>query len=172
VLYYFPGFEDINSSQTSILQPVLGWYQGQWTIASWNCCLNGIVTNSPAVSVKTGDAIYGSVTSTCARGSLSCATWNVLTLDMSTGESTTLGDTPSDGQTFNWAFGGVLEAYYVSTCDDYPLDHRMSFDTIVVFDQNLDPIRDPEWATAVDSTDTPQCHYGVKANRHEVKLDY
>jgi hypothetical protein len=172
VLYYFPGFEDINSPQPSILQPVLGWYQGQWTIASWNCCLNGIVTNSPAVNVASGDLIYGSITSTCAPGALSCAAWNVLTVDMSTGENTTLGDTPSDGQIFNWAFGGVLEAYYVSTCDDYPLDHRISFDTITVFDQNLHPVRNPKWATGFDSTDTPQCHYGVKAKPHEVTLEY
>ena len=28
-------------------------------------------------------------------------------------DSTTLSDTPSDGQIFNWAFGGVLEPYYI-----------------------------------------------------------
>lgn len=93
VLYYFPGFEDINGVQ-SILQPVLGWYQGQWTIASWNCCLNGIVTNSPAVVVRPGDWILGSVISNCRAGTL-CATWNVVTEDLSIKKSTTLADTPS-----------------------------------------------------------------------------
>ena len=105
VLYFFPGFEDIDGVQ-SILQPVLGWYAGQWTIASWNCCLNNIVTESPVVRVAPGDEIYGSITNACPAGTLSCASWNVLSLDMSTGESTTLASTPSDGQVFNWAFGG------------------------------------------------------------------
>lgn len=96
-LIFFPGFEDINNTE-SILQPVLGWYQGQWTVASWNCCLNGIATSSPAVDVSAADEIYGSITSTCPAGTLCCAAWNVLTLDMPTGESTTLSDTPSEGQ--------------------------------------------------------------------------
>ena len=28
--------------------------------------------------------------------------------------------TSSFGQTFNWAFGGVLEVYNVAQCSDYP----------------------------------------------------
>ena len=128
VLFFFPGFEDIDAVD-SILQPVLGWYgsPGQWTIASWNCCLNGIITNSPAVNVSPGDRIYGSITSTCIAGTLSCATWNVLTLDLSTGDSTTLGDTPSDGQIFNWAFGGVLEVDNIVSCDDFPPNGQLTF---------------------------------------------
>lgn len=172
VLYYFPGFEDINDANTSILQPVLGWYEGQWTIASWNCCLNGIVTNSPAVNVAPGDLIYGSVTSNCASGTLSCKTWNVLTLDLLSGESTTLGNTPSDGQRFNWAFGGVLEAYYIGACDDYPSNRQTTFYAVTVFDENRHVVKDPKWETGIDSTDTPQCHYAVKPAPNEVSLDY
>jgi hypothetical protein len=171
VLYFFPGFEDINDLQTSILQPVLGWYQGQWSIASWNCCLNNIVTNSPAVNVSPGDAIYGSITSTCPAGTLSCTTWNVLSLDLFTGESTTLRDTPSQGQVFNWAFGGVLEPYYVITCDDYPSNRQISFYNEVL-DEHLHPIIDPKWTTAANSSQTPQCNYDVKVMPNEVMLDY
>ncbi len=171
VLYYFPGFEDINDTE-SILQPVLEWYRGQWTIASWNCCLNGIATSSAAVSVRSGDEIYGSVTSACAPGTLACPTWNVLTLDMTRGESTTLSNTPSEGQTFNWAFGGVLETYYATTCGDYPLDRHMRFNNITVFDQYQHPISNPKWATGVDDMDTQQCHYAVLPSPHAVTLDY
>jgi len=171
VLYFFPGFEDIDDQQTSILQPVLEWYYG-WSIASWNCCLNGIVTNSPGVGVRSGDEIYGSITSTCPAGTLSCATWNVLTLDLSTGQSTTLGSTPSQGQVFNWAFGGVLEPYYVIACDDYPPDRRLSFTDLTIFDQDLNPIFRPQWSTAFNTTATPQCHYDVKATVRTVTLDY
>ena len=171
VLYFFPGFEDINDPQTSILQPVLRWYYG-WSIASWNCCLTGIVTNSPGVGVSSGDEIYGSITSTCPPGTLSCATWNLLSLDLSTGESTTLGDTPSQGQVFNWAFGGVMEPYYVISCDDYPSDRQLRFERVRVFDQDLHPVFDPKWGGSFNSVATPQCHYGATGTDRTVKLDY
>ena len=58
----------------------------------------------------------------------------------STGGSTTLGGTPSNGQVFNWAFGGVLEAYYVNSCDDYPSDRQHTFEQVTVFNQNLHPL--------------------------------
>jgi hypothetical protein len=172
VLFFFPGFEDIDDSQTSILQPVLQWAPREWTIASWNCCLNGITVSSPPVNVRSGDIIYGSITSTCPAGTVSCPTWNVLTLDLFTGESTTLSDTPSENQVFNWAFGGVLEAYYIVSCADFPPDRRIVFDHVTVFDEYLRPIRKPNWTvTSVFPTD-PACPYGAKAERHEVNLDY
>jgi len=170
-LFLFPGFEDINDTQ-SILQPVLQWYQGQWSLASWNCCLSGIVTASPAVYVNPGDVIYGSITSTCPAGTVSCYYWNVLSLDLSTGESTTLNDTPSDGQVFNWAFGGVLEPYYVISCDDYPPNRRMTFDHVTVFDEYLHPIAEPQWSAASNSTQQPQCDYGVKTRPQEITVRY
>jgi hypothetical protein len=172
VLYFFPGLEDINDPQTSILQPVLGWYQGQWSIASWNCCLNGIVTSSPGVSVKAGDRIYGSVTSSCSPGTVSCPAWNVLSVDLSTGESTTLGNTPSQGQIFNWAFGGVLEAYYIARCDDYPPDEQLAFDDVTVFDENLHPLTREKWSEAVDTSDIPQCRYGLTAMQRRIEVRY
>lgn len=33
VLFFFPGLEDIDNPQTSILQPVLEWAGGQWSVA-------------------------------------------------------------------------------------------------------------------------------------------
>lgn len=171
-LFFFPGLEDINDAQTSILQPVMAWYAGQWSMASWNCCINGVTTNSPYVGIRTGDVIYGSITNDCGAGAATCPTWTVLTLDLSTGQSTTLSDTPSEGQTFNWAFGGVLEAYSVVRCEDYPPDHKMAFDLVTVFNQNLRPVFDPRWTIGIDSTDTPQCRYGVKPEPHRVALDF
>ena len=171
VLYFFPGLEDIDSG-ASILQPVLGWYYGQWTIASWNCCLNGVATNSTPVNVSPGDQIYGSVTNNCAVGTVLCATWNVLTVDLSTGESTTLANTPSEGQTFNWAFGGVLEAYYIDHCADYPPDGSLQFDYIGLFDQNLKVVPHPAWSDDMDDQDQPQCHYKTKSSAHTVTVNY
>jgi hypothetical protein len=170
-LFFFPGFEDIDGTQ-SILQPVLRWAGGQWDIESWNCCLNNIVTESPVVYVEPGHRIYSSVTSACASGTLSCSTWNVLTLDMTTGESTTLSNTPSDGQVFNWAFGGVMEPYYVISCEDYPPDWQISFEAVRLFDENLKEIANPKWSDVSNTTATPQCSYAVKSEAHQITLDY
>ncbi len=172
VLFFFPGFEDISDPQTSILQPVLGWYQGQWSIASWNCCLSGIVTSSPGVAVKAGDEIFGAITSSCPAGTLSCATWDVLSVDLSTGGNTTLANTPSQGQVFNWAFGGVLEAYYIDRCDDYPPDEHLAFQDVTVFDEELHPLSTQNWSKAVDTSDSPQCSYGLSATRRAITVNY
>jgi hypothetical protein len=171
VLFFFPGLEDINNTQ-SILQPVLQWNSGQWTLASWNCCLSGIAVNSPGINVSPGDRIYGSITNACGTGTLSCSTWNVLSLDMTTGESTELADTPSDGQVFNWAFGGVLEPYYVISCDDFPPDREMSFDDVTVFNESLRPVHDAKWAAAMNTTVTPQCNFDVKSDPKRITISY
>jgi len=91
---------------------------------------------------------------------------------MSTGESTTLGDTPSNGQIFNWAFGGVLEPYFVISCDDFPPDGELTFEKVELFDQNLRRVHNPRWGDSFNSTETPQCNYGVKSNPHKIALSY
>jgi hypothetical protein len=172
ILFFYPGFQDINDPKTSILQPVLRWQRGQWDIESWNCCLNNIANQSTPVNVKPGDEIYGSITSTCPPGTLSCSVWNVLTLDLSSGQSTTLADTPSDGRVFNWAFGGVMEPYYVVSCADYPPNQYLNFDNVAIFDQNLNPVSSPKWSVVANTTATPQCHYGVVTQPDRITLQY
>ena len=171
-LYYFPGFEDINGVQ-SILQPVLGWYGGHRTIASWNCCLNDIVTSKPCRTCHAAakSSCMGRSPTPVPAGTLSCATWNVLSLDMSTGESI-LASTPSDGQVFNWAFGAAMETYYIVSCRDYPPNSQLTFNDVTVFDQNLRPVSNSKWSGTSNTTQTPQCHYGVKSNSDRIILDY
>jgi hypothetical protein len=169
-LFYFPGLEDINNT-VSILQPVLQWSGGQWVVANWNCCLNNITTESTPILVHPRDEIVGSIDSDCKPGKLSCATWTIFSLDLHNGKSTTLKETPSDGQIFNWAFGGVMEPYSVIDCSDYPANKDLTFD-IVVFNQKSLPIFDPVWTPAVNTTDTPQCSYGIKATKYDIAVDY
>jgi hypothetical protein len=169
VLFFFPGFEDISNVE-SILQPVITWSAGQWTVSNWNCCLSGITTQSKPVNISPGDEIVSSITENCRPGTLSCATWNIFSLDTHTGKSTTLAKTPSEGQVFNWAFGGALEPYYVVNCDDYPRDGHESYQ-VIVFDERFIPI-EPKWTVSVNTTATPQCGYKVDAKPFEVTLDY
>jgi hypothetical protein len=169
-LFFFPGLEDIYDTE-SILQPVLTFFNGQWSIAGWNCCFNNQANESQPVNVSPGDEIYGAVTSNCAEGTLTCATYSVLILDMTTGEGSILANTPTQGQTFNWAFGGVLEPYYIVSCEDFPRDRKLTFEKIRVFDQNMRPVQ-PRWNDAYDSSDTPQCNYGVRIEENRVTLRY
>jgi hypothetical protein len=177
VLYFFPGLEDFNTSET-ILQPVLGWYMwasglSGWSIASWNCCPQGTNWFSSPVAVKPGDTILGTVTSTCSAGTLSCSTWNITTEDMSSGESTTLANTPSEGQTFNWAFAGVLEVYNIYQCSDYPPNNSLTFSSLALYDDNFDLISNPSWSmTNWLSGQTPECNYGGQVAPTQVTLDY
>jgi hypothetical protein len=187
--YFFPGFQDTNASgdDLSILQPVLTWSgTGPWNVSSWNCCLNGTADQSNPVNVNTGDTIYGAITSTCSSGSSSCATWNVLSQDATTNKSTTLGNTPSDGQVWNWAFGAVLEAYSVSSCTQLPPSAAESSYTPIVpvvnsygsitfnttlYDDNLVAITSPGWADELDYTGAPKCGY-KQIIGSSLKLDF
>ena len=170
-VYEFPGFEDIDNTQ-SILQPVLGYNSGAWTIASWNCCISGVTTNSAAVQVTPGDQIYGTVTSNCGAGSLTCDTWNVNTEDLNSGQSTALNDTPSEGQVFNWAFGGVLEVYGINACSDLPPDGQTTYTQINLYDQNDSLIASPQWQTGVNSNEDPSCNYQVNTTAQTVTVVY
>ncbi|POZ61962.1 hypothetical protein [Chromobacterium alticapitis] len=138
VVYFFPGLQDYNDVQ-SILQPVLGWNafnDNRWTIASWNCCQNGAVNYSSPQAVASGDQIVGTVQNNCAAGAATCSSWNINTQDLTRNVSSALNRTSNYGQTFNWAFGGVLEVYGVSSCGHYPSDGGMSFAGIQLFDAN------------------------------------
>jgi hypothetical protein len=171
ILYYFPGLEDI-SNVVTILQPVLGWnadFGSAWGIASWNCCVNGAANEAPAQRVSPGDTILGYMFDTCAAGTLSCSSWDVVTWDLQNGLFSAVTNTSSHGQTFNWAFGGVLEVYNVAQCSDYPTTpngagggHSMSFNEIVLWNDNNKQITPAwkltQWAKGL----TPQCSYNGK----------
>jgi hypothetical protein len=111
--------------------------------------------------VLQGDLIFGDVKSTCSAGTLSCSKWNVSTEDDSSTpiSKTTLSNTPNEGQTFNWAFGGALEVYNVTQCSNYPPNDSLTFN-VTVYDNNFHLIS-PGWSiTDWASGLTPQCNYG------------
>jgi uncharacterized repeat protein (TIGR03803 family) len=174
-VFFFPGLEDIDDV-VSILQPVLAWnkdFSEAWSIASWNCCPNGIAVESSPVSVNPGDQIQGNIRSTCSVGTLSCPTWNVTTSDVLMDTSTELSNTPSGGQTFNWAFAGVLEVYNLVQCSDYPSNGSVTFSNVDLYDYNFDQIFNPDWSMIyVASGLTPQCSYGGQVAPTQVTLDY
>lgn len=177
-IYLFPGMEDYLDAVT-IIQPVLGWnsdFPSAWGIASWNCCVSGTVVEATPAKVNSGDTIFGEVWDTCAKGTLSCPTWDIITWDV-TGfprvvKYSELHNTSSHGQTFNWAFAGALEVYNIVQCADYPSDGSISFHNLELFDDSFALIPNPKWSVSnVSAGLTPQCGYGGSLAR-QVNLTY
>ncbi|WP_199152974.1 hypothetical protein [Chromobacterium sp. ASV23] len=175
VVYFFPGLQDTNNVQ-SILQPVLGWNafnDNRWTIASWNCCQDGAVNYSTPQNVASGDLIVGTVRNNCAAGTRTCTSWNINTQDISRNVSSALNQTSNYGQTFNWAFGGVLEVYGVSRCDDYPRDGAMSFTSIQLLDINKKPItRSASLGWRANVLQQAGCNLNASASPSVANLSY
>jgi len=167
--------EDFATTET-IIQPVLGWnadFTDAWGIASWNCCAKGVAWESSPVGVNSGDTIFGTIKSTCEAGTKTCSKWNITTEDQTIGESTTLSETPSEGQTFTWAMGGVLEVYEIVKCSDYPPNKSTAFSNLALYDYNFDNYPSPGWVFFNYYTGlTPQCTYGGKMATTTVTLDY
>ena len=170
-VFFFNGLEDINDVVT-IIQPVLGWnddYASAWGIASWNCCVNGAVNEGTPLPVSSGDLIYGYMFDTCKAGTKSCSSWDIVTWDLTIGDFSELIDTSSYGQTFNWAFGGVLEVYNIVQCGDYPdgVDDgyygggpAINFYNQGLFNDKFVQIAKPAWKIGVASGLSPSCSYG------------
>ncbi len=173
-VYLFPGMEDY-AHVVSIIQPVLGWnsdFYAAWGIASWNCCVAGNAFEATPTRVNPGDTIYGAMWDTCAAGTLSCPTWDILTYDLSTGHYSEMLNTSSYGQTFNWAFAGALEVYNIYQCGNYPPSNSTSFHNLYLYNDSFGLIPSPNWSVSnISGGLTPQCGYGGNMQQ-QVTLTY
>lgn len=177
--YFFPGFEDLEAVQT-IVQPVLGWNafnDNGWTIASWNCCLNGETWHSPPIAVQAGVTLEGRVTGSNCTGSV-CTDWTIVTSDPANSHDTTL-NTSGYGQVFDWVFGAVLEAYGISQCGELPASGVEEFSRITV--RALRPSasggagQGPAWDPTIIPS-SPNCGYSVtphpQINSPQITIGY
>ncbi len=179
-VYLFNGLEDINDVVT-IIQPVLGWnsdYASAWGIASWNCCESGSVYEATPAHVSSGDILHGYVFDNCAAGTKTCPSWDIVIVDITNGNFSEYVDAANFGQTFNWAFGGVLEVYNIVQCGDYPAAPRddvysgIAFYNQSVLNDKFVKIAAPNWKiTNVAGGLTPQCSYGGTVPK-QVILNY
>lgn len=168
ILYFFNGLEAYTGDVT-IIQPVLGWnsdYASSWGIASWNCCKKGTVQEATPAPVNPGDHLEGYVFNNCAAGTTKCTSWDVVIIDQQNGNFSELLKTSNFGQKFNWAFGAVLEVYYITQCGDYPGAEAsgnsggISFYNQQVLNDNFNTIT-PAWTvTNLGGGLTPACNYG------------
>lgn len=163
--FFFPGGQALDQTpdNITIIQPVLGWngYSNlnAWTIASWDCCIDGNANASDYKVVPVGHTIRGVMQGTgCNAATGICANWSIVTQDLTSGESVTL-NTVAHNQAFNWIFAGVLEVYGVANCNDLSASRRMDFTGISV--KNLANQEAPlsyltGWPNA-----SVACNYGV-----------
>ncbi|QWT19029.1 hypothetical protein KPL74_14910 [Bacillus sp. NP157] len=169
-IYFFPGLEQLPDVQ-SILQPVLGWNgygDKAWTLASWNCCVDGTTFHSDPVPANAGDNVVGDTYSTCAAG-VACDTWKIDSRNTTTGQTSSLTTNPYADLT--WVFGGVLEVYNVSTCGEYP-GGPTTFHDIEVYDRNNNRVASPPWQGSDTSSINPQCNYGQNTTASSATLSY
>lgn len=166
-VYFFSGVEPTAGEE--ILQPVLAYRgsSGLWTMESWYC--GPSCAHSTMVTVQPGQTLAGSVLgSNCTSGGV-CAKWTITTKNTSTGKSTTI-NRKNDPYVFQWSFGGVLEAYDIVSCADYPASQQISFTDIDFYDQNLDPLT-PAWKVETMGQ-SPSCGFKGTQSTHAVTLNY
>jgi hypothetical protein len=165
LIYLFNGIEP--SSGKWILQPVLQYgSNGQvggnyWAIASWLVGSNGYAFYSPLETVNPGDWIFGYTKMTGVSGSTKY--WEVVAQDTATGASSWITAHVS-GQHWNWAFGGVLEAYNVTYCSQFPSDGHDNFTNSTV-DHGFPSFEGTtaQWYGAFYSYGGPSCQFAVEA---------
>jgi hypothetical protein len=170
VIYFFPGLEQLPDVK-SILQPVLGWNgysDKKWTLASWNCCVDGTTFHSDPVPANEGDNVVGDTYSTCAAG-VACDTWKIDSRNTTTGQTSSLSTDPYAD--LNWVFGGVLEVYNVSTCGEYP-GGPITFHDIEVYDRDNNRVANPPWQGGDTSKVDPQCNYGLNTTATSATISY
>ncbi len=155
VVFFFPGIGNI-------MQPVLAYnndFSYAWSIASWVCCTPA--AESTPIQINPGDTIIGTVTQNCSWGSSSCNSWNVTITDNTANQTTTLSVEPLVGDQ-NEAVAGVLEAYSIIQCSDYPPNGKMIFNS-TFYDYNDNLISNLDWSPTIAGADTPNCNYDAQA---------
>jgi hypothetical protein len=158
LLYFFPGVEPRDHSV--ILQPVLMFWHGRWAIASYRVGSDGTTVHSSYVTTAPGHRIRATMeTSACHDGG--ACTWTVTMRDTDTDQETTL--TEDDPAIYTHYAGAVLEAYGVTSCEQYPARAPAVFDDIVVLDQSEHRLH-AKLEPWVSSRAEPSCDFSVEAS--------
>ena len=125
LIYMFPSLESIVSSE--IVQPVLQWGQYcngsecigsyyTWTYAAWAVTSTGAFYSS-GISVSESDVLDGQIILTSSLHNTFF--WTITAKDTTTGQQTSL-NAAILAAALNIANSGVLEAYSINSCNDFP----------------------------------------------------
>lgn len=172
VLYYFPGLEDGQSPNKTILQPVLAWNgfnDRRWSVTNWHCCRLGHIWHGSTIAAAPGQRIRTRTAGSACSGGV-CQDWTLDSRNLDSGGRTVF-HTEGYGQVFDWYFGGAKEAYGVSACVHLPADGRIDFTSIRVWDTLGEQSTPRDWEESV-YTRTPACAYQVDSRRHRTRISW
>ena len=167
LIFLFNGIEP--ASEAWILQPVLQYGVSPagggnyWAIASWLVSANGNAYVSPLETVYPGDTIFGATGLNSVSGST--LYWKTEAKDETTGAYSWLTAHVSN-QHWTLAFAGVLEAYNVSSCSQFPASGKVTFKNSVV-DHGfpyLDKGAGNGWVGDIFNYGGPYCRFMVVAS--------
>jgi hypothetical protein len=177
LIFLFNGTEPAGGGW--IMQPVLqygdnGAFGGDyWVLASWVVHNDQEYFVSSPVGVNPGDEIAGYTYQTSVSGDT--LGYLIDASDQSTGQNTTLSLTAT-GYQWTAAYAGVLEAYNVTSCSEFPGDKggiEMFFDTAVAHGYpKLDYIKPEKFYGAKYSYGGPSCNFNVEADGGTSFLDF
>jgi hypothetical protein len=164
LIYLFNGIEP--SSENWILQPVLqygsnGAFGGNyWVIASWIVGPKNYAFYGATPKVDPGDSISGYTKMTGTSGSK--LLWKVKATDTSTGANSWI-TAHTSGLHWTWAFAAVLEAYYVTSCSQFPASGQAVFTKSAVDHgfPSYSAISPQGWYAAYYSYGGPSCGFSV-----------
>jgi hypothetical protein len=163
-LYFYPGFQPLAPPRgDQILQPVVGWNalgdgKTQWTISSWDCCINQNNYVSALVPVTPGLAVDGFAWGqNCNTTTGICANWQVVT--SATGVNAVTLNTTTVGEALTWSVGGAYEELGLIGCADHSTSQTMTFSNLY-FRKVGDVVVSPTWMTTVTKF-TPSCNMSI-----------
>ena len=155
LIYFFPGLE--NRPATFILQPVLGWNQNEgppgWSLASWNCCLDGTTHHSGYLTAVPGTTVAGDMTGTNCSPSGVCTDWTIV----SRSALATVSLQATVNVKMDYLAGAVLEHYQLNTCDQLPASPSTTFSDFRFRLANGAAVAPPAWTLKTGGT--PACDY-------------
>ena len=163
-IFFFNGMEP--SDYAWILQPVLQYGVSAagggnyWAIASW--LVGSKAYWSPLETVNPGDSLRGyTKTTSVSNGTIN---WKVDAKDNTTGAYSYL-DAYSTGYQWTWALAGVLEAYGITSCSDFPANGKAVFTHSDAYDgwPNFDLLSPAGWQASYWNYGGPSCGFSVTA---------
>jgi len=154
-LFYFPGLQNNTGSRTTIIQPVLEYSGGSWSIASWwGPDTEGNYQQSTPLSVSPGDLIWGNAYGSDCTSAGVCDWW-ISTSNMSTGYGSSL--TVNTGFTYDWAAPWVEEVYDITRCSDFPANSPISASSALFVGPNNVYDDSGSWGSSTYSSSSPNC---------------
>ena len=178
LIFFFNGLSP--TSGKWIIQPVLQYgvsYAGggnYWAMASWMVGPKKKNTYVSALtSVNTGDTLVGTIQQTGAGSKL---TYLIDAYDDSTAADSRLS-VWSKGIKWAWAFSGVLEAYNVKSCSDFPASGSVDFlgGSIAHGYPSLDYYSSPGFNGVFDDYfghGGPSCSFSVSVSGADATLNF